>query len=403
MEPVNLLLVGCGMMGMRHVRGLAELEQTAPGTVRLLAVCDMREQAAAKVAAEAEELLGLKPKVFTDVERALAAEPHLQAGDVVTDPRSHDELVVGLLEAGLDVICEKPLALTVARGQRIVEAVQRTGRVLATAENNRHDPMNRLAKACLEGGLIGAPNFVLQVAISPGGNIIATAWRHRLAAGGVLLDVPVHVGYILEYLLGPLQSVAAQAQLVQSERGGEEYDGKAVKVKVDAEDCFSAVLQFQGSVQGHWTSYFASTGETMFKRLILGNEGTLNLPSDRSGRSVEVCRGGEMLTGDALLAQLPDYHLNEIETRLFGERPASYSLEGSATDRKLLAAEIYDFVDAIRNDRPPEVDGPTGLRSVAIIYAILESALSHRSVAVEEVMKGSLHAYQDMVEGAELA
>ncbi len=239
-------------------------------------------------------------------------------------------------------------------------------------------------------------------AISPGDNIIATAWRHRLAAGGVLLDVPVHLGYILEYLLGPLQSVSAQAQLVQSERGGKEYDGKPLEVKVDAEDCFSAVLQFEGGAQGHWTSHFASTGETMFKRLVLGSEGTLNLSGDRSGRPVEVHRGGEMLTDDALLAELPDYHLNEVETRLFGERPPSYCLEGSATDRKLLAAELYDFVDAIRNNHPPEVDGATGLRSVAIIYAILESALSRRSVTVEEVLEGSLHAYHDMVEGARL-
>ncbi len=402
MEPVNLLLVGCGMMGARHVHGLGELEQVAPGSVRLLAVCDIHKEAAEKVAAEAEQLLGWKPNVFTDVTRALAAEPGLQAADVVTDPRSHDELVTSLLEAGLDVICEKPLALTVARGHHIVAAAQRTGRMLAIAENNRRDPMNRLAKACLEGGLIGVPNFVLQVAISPGGNIMATAWRHRLAAGGVLLDVPVHLGYILEYLLGPLQSVSAQAQLVQCERGGEEYDGKPVEVKVDAEDCFSAVLQFEGGAQGHWTSHFASTGETMFKRLVLGSEGTLNLSDDRSGRPVEVHRGGEMLTDDALLAELPDYHLNEVETRLFGERPASYSLEGSVTDRKLLAAELYDFVDAIRNNHPPEVDGATGLRSVAIIYAILESALSRRSVTVAEVIEGSLHAYQDMVEAARL-
>ena len=50
----------------------------------------------------------------------------------------------------------------------------------------------------------------------------------------------------------------------------------------------------------------------------------------------------------------------------------------------------------------PAADGETGLRSVAIIYAIMESALSRRSVTVQEVFDGSLHAYQDMVETAEL-
>ncbi len=142
------------MMGARHLRGLAELERVAPGSVHLLGVCDLRAEAAAEVAAEAEELLGEKPRVFTEVEQALAAESCLQAADVVTDPRSHDGLVVSLLDAGLHVMCEKPLALTVERARLMVESASQTGRVLATAENNRHDPMNRLAKACLEAGLI---------------------------------------------------------------------------------------------------------------------------------------------------------------------------------------------------------------------------------------------------------
>ena len=184
MECINLLLVGCGMMGARHLRGLGELAQVAPGSVRLLAVCDMREEIAEKAADEAEELLGSRPRVFTGIDQALAEEPSLEAADVVTDPHSHDHLVVSLLQAGLDVICEKPLALTVARGQRMVEAAQRTGRVLATAENMRCDPMNRLGRACINAGLIGHPNFGLQLSIHAGGGILGTSWRHRLGMGG---------------------------------------------------------------------------------------------------------------------------------------------------------------------------------------------------------------------------
>ena len=414
MDPVELLLVGCGMMGARHVRGLAELEGAAPGSVRLLAVCDLREETAQKVAAEAEELLGARPKVFASVEQALAGEPGLQAADLVTDPRSHDELALGLLEAGLHVICEKPLALTVARGRRMVEAARRTGRVLATAENNRRDPMNRLARACLEGGLIGEPNFALQVTVNRGGGILATAWRHRRAMGGVLLDVAIHLGYILEYLMGPIASVCARAQLVQAERSGKEFDGTPAEVMADAEDCFSAALEFGTGAQGQWTAHFASSGETSFKRLILGSEGTLDAPPDRSGRGVEVRRGDEKLSGEALLAELADYRLNEIETRLFGERPASYSFEGPVTDRKLIAAEMHDFVAAIRSGRgcgagdralarggrPPEADSETGLRSVAVVHSVLESAHAGRPVMIDEVIGGDLHVYQDTVEAA---
>ena len=397
MEPVNMLLVGCGMMGARHVRGLAELERTLPGSLRLIAVCDRREENAETVAAEAEELLGLKPAVFTDVADARVAESGLQAADVVTDPRSHDELVTGLLEAGLDVICEKPLGLTVSHCRRMVNAAEETGRVLATAENNRRDPMNRLAKACLEAGLIGEPNFALQVAISRGGGIAATAWRHRLAMGGLLLDVAIHPCYVLEYLLGPIESVSAQAQIAQPERAGKQFDGTEAKVEVDAPDCFSAVLEFASGVQGQLTVHFAGAGEGMFKRLVLGSQGTLDLPPDRSGKPVEVQRGDETLSGDALLAELPDYQLSDIETQLFGARPASYSLDSTVTDRKLIAAEMHDFIQAIEEPRAPEADGAQGLRSVAIIYAILESALAQRRVTIQEVLDGGLHAYQDTV------
>ena len=112
-------------------------------------------------------------------------------------------------------------------------------------------------------------------------------------------------------------------------------------------------------------------------------------------------RGGETLSDEAILAALPDYGLNDIETRLFGERPGSFSLEGAVTDRKLLAAELYDFVDAVRTGRPPESDGAQGLRAVATIMAILESAHAGRPVTLAEVVDGRLHTYQEAVEAAD--
>ncbi len=393
-----MLLVGCGMMGARHVRGIAELEAAAPGSIRLAAVCDLNEEAAEKVAAEAEQLLGTRPLVYTDLNRALQGNPDLDVADLVTDPRSHDEIAVQLLEAGLHVICEKPLALTVRRGQRMVEAARRCKRVLAVAENNRRDPMNRLARACIEAGLIGAPNFLLQISIGSASGIIATAWRHQLRMGGVMLDVAIHNGYIIEYLLGPIDKVCARAQIAQRLRRGRQFDGSEVEVEVDAEDVLTAALTFERGALGQWTTHFASPGHTMTRRLIIGTEGTIDCPPDRSGRPVVVQRSGETLSGGSLLSYLPDYRLNEIESKLFGERPAEYKLDGPVTDRKLIAAEMYDFVDAVRAGRRPEADGEIGLRSVAIIYALLESAMAGEIVEVQDVLSGAVHAYQDRVE-----
>lgn len=400
MEPLEIMLVGCGMMGARHVRGMAELNTAMPGALRLRAVCDLRVENAEKVAAEAESLLGERPAVFSEPLEAVQAIPDIQAADLVTDPRSHDEIARGLFEAGLHVLCEKPLALTVERGRGMIQAAKSAGRVLATAENNRRDPMNRLARACIDAGIIGLPNFMVNEHVGSAEGIIATAWRHQLAMGGVIVDVAIHMGYIMEALLGPIEAVTAQAWLTRKVREGSEYDGTPVRVEVDSEDAFCALVEFGMGAHGQWSGHFASPGETAFKRLIVGSEGTVNCAPDRSGRGVEVRRGKETLAGEALLECLPDYRLNEIETRLFGDRPGSYALQGVETDRKLIAAELWDFADAIGSGRAPEVDGVTGLRGLAIIYAVLESALAGRTVLLEEVLAGSVRAYQDTVDAA---
>lgn len=401
MQPFDMMLVGCGMMGARHVRGFAELHRLVPGMCRLRAVCDRRPEMAQRVADEAEQLMGMRPEVFASAEEAVAALPDLQGADLVTDPRSHDDLAVALMGTGLHVLCEKPLACTVARGWRMVDAAERTGRVLGVAENNRHDPMARLTRAALDAGLIGSPNFVLNHSQSPAGGILATAWRHRLAMGGVLLDVGIHQGYMLEALLGPVDAVYGVAKLVQNNRVGREYDGTEVSVEADAEDCFAAVVEFGSGVTGQWSAHFASPGETGFKRLIIGAEGTLHFPSERSGQSPEVQRGKEKLMGENLVAALPDYHLNDIEAKLFGQRCAGYRQEYPITDRQLIAAELHDFVTAAQTGGQPEADGLQGLRAVALIYTILESSLLGRAVRVEEVLAGAVDGYQQMVEAAE--
>lgn len=398
---MNFLLVGCGMMGARHARGLAELERTVPGTVRLTALCDRRPEFAAKLADECQELFGERPAIFPDIETAVAAQPDLQAADLVTDPRSHDDLAVALMSAGLHVMCEKPLALTIARGQRMIEAAERTGKVLATAENNRHDPMNRLAQACLHAGLIGEPNFMLQLVINPANSIIGTAWRHRLAMGGALLDVGLHAAYGIECLMGPITTVYAQARQVQQARSGTEYDGTQVAVEVDSEDCLTATLNFASGATGQLSMHFASPGETMGKRLIIGSEGTMDPAGDRSGRPPTIRRGNDTITGADLLPLVPDFRLNEIETRLWGERPSGFEIPYPETDRKLIASEMHGFISAIETGSRLEADAATGLRSVAIIEAMLESSMAGRPVTADETMSGSLHTYQDRLERAQ--
>lgn len=401
MEPLTFMLVGCGMMGARHLRGYGELERVRPGSLGLRALCDPQTEVAEAVAKEAEELLGYRPPVFASTDEALANEPGIEAADVVTGNRSHDAIAIPLFEAGLHVLMEKPLALTIARGRAMIQAAKAAGRILATAENNRRDPMNRLMRHVCQGGLIGQPNFVLQTSISANRRVVATPWRHSMAYGGLALDVGIHQGYILESVLGPIETVYADSQQVWSEREWQNEAGETELLPVESDDVFAATLTFESGARGAWVMHFASTGAGAWHRLVFGDVGTAEGPSDRSGGPVKVRMGGQILEGDAVVERVPDFQLSEIETDLFGERPGGYSFEGPVTDRKLIAAEMADFVDAIRDDRGPEVPGELGLRSVAVIYALLESAASGQPVTVADVLSGAVSAVQDQVEHAE--
>ena len=399
MEPLNLILVGCGMMGKRHLRGYAELERVRPGSLYLRGVCDLDCQEAERAAAAAAELLGYVPPIYAAPEEALAADEQIEAADVVTGNLSHDAVVIPLLQAGKDVQLEKPLGNTVARGQKIVAAVERSGRVLAVAENNRRDPMNRLLSYIVREGFIGRPHFALQVQLSSNRGIVATPWRHTIANGGLLLDVGIHQAYMLEMVLGPLKTVSGRGQRILDRRRWTRADGSSEDLKVESDDAFTATLEFASGVQGTWTLVFGTVGANQWQRTICGAEGAVDGSPDRSGQPLRLRRDGETLSGDALIAALPDFHLNDIETRLFGARPGSYNC-GDQTDRKLIAAELADFIDAVRQRRSPEVGAALGLRAVGVVYAVLESIHSGAVVEVEDVLCGKVRSFQDEVEEA---
>ncbi len=89
--------------------------------------------------------------MFTDHEELIVSGA-VEALDVVTGPAVHHLVAVPALEEGLHVVCEKPLGITVRACRAIVDAAARSDVVLATAENYRRDPANRLARAVIERG-----------------------------------------------------------------------------------------------------------------------------------------------------------------------------------------------------------------------------------------------------------
>ncbi len=380
-------LVGCGGMGRRHILGMARLKRVGRLTFELAAVCDLLPENAARAATLAEEHLGRTPDAYGAV-AAMLRGTQLDAIIVTTTPETHTDVALQAFAAGAHVMAEKPVTLTVADGVRLVAAGQAAGRKLAVAENYRRDPINRLAKALIDGGVIGRPFLATQASSSSGEFVIITPWRHRQDRGGIVIDMGVHYTDILEFFLGPITAVAGMNAVVDQQR----VDPQGVWHPADAEDLSVGVMRFESGAIANWMLSLAGRGEASFKRAVYGTGGSLDLPGDRSGKPVNVMqrRGGVdvAVPADEVLGLVPDFALDATTTALFGgERLAHYDLPWTEIDANLLAIEQADFVDAIVNDRAPEVTGEQGLRSLALVAGLLASEKAGRMLTLEEILR----------------
>ena len=408
MDKVQLAIVGCGGMGGRHLLGLKELYASGMGNVELAAACDLRRDNAENLADDAEQFLGSRPLVFEDMAKMVAALPELQAVDITTDARAHHIVACAAFDLGLHVLCEKPLALTIRGCNRILEAQQRSGKVLSVAENYRRDPMSRLTKSLLDAGAIGSPYLFLDISASAGNRIIITPWRHQKNMGGMLLDGGVHNADMMLYYLGDVREVYAKTQLWEPTRykptraGGVSgfyerwYIEMPESIEATAEDTLISVISFESGTMGQWTQCYAGHGQGFGRKLIYGSKGSLRPGGTRNGVSPVVhLDGQEEITGDALLDLVPDFHLDAITAQLFGgDRLPSYGRDFPAADRKLLAVEYHEFAECVLTGKVPEVDGLVGRKAMALCYASFESSVLNRPVGLAEVESEQVGAYE---------
>ena len=404
-QSIRLALVGCGGMGLRHLHGLIELKRCGFDTVDLVAVCDINADHAAHVADVAQNELGIKPQIYTDLAQLLVSEKSLDAIDLVTDPISHHTLACMAFDAGIHVMIEKPMGVTVRACHVIIESAKRNGCKLAVAENYRRDPMNRLLKAVIDNEIIGVPYLVLHNHIAGGGSIMSgTLWRHQKHRGGYLIEMGVHYGDMLTYLLGDIDEVYAATAIFEehrARRGASRFYQHRLKneptsIQPDAEETAAATLKFGNGAFGQFTLSMAGHGRGVRTRQIFGAKGSIDAPGDRSGNPIRLkLDDADEFIGDSVLDLVPDFTLDAINQGLFGfERAGSYDLPFESIDHKLLAYEYQDFAEAIREDRSPEVDGDGGLIATAFAYALCESGYLGKPVSLSAVAADEINAYQ---------
>jgi predicted dehydrogenase len=348
--PLGAALVGCGMIARFHARALAEV----PG-VELRALVSRSRAGAQKLADELGAPLGL----YTDLAAALA-RPDIDVVIVTTPSGAHLEPAVAAARAGKHVVVEKPLEVTAARCDAIIDACAGAGVLLCTIFPSRFADASVALKSAVDAGRFGRLTLAettckwwrSQAYYDEGG------WKgtRALDGGGALMNQAIHNVDLLQWLMGPVTHVSGFTATLAHER-------------IEVEDTAAACLRFASGALGviqAATSVHPGLPKTI---AVHGDRGTAVIEQE------DVLRWDfEPQTEDD--RQLKQRFAHKVGASGGSSNPAAISHQGHAR-------QLADFVRAVRDGGTPLVDGREGRKAVAIIEAIYQSAATGRTVTTD--------------------
>ncbi len=366
-------LIGYGFMGRAH-----SVAWTTVGQVFELgmsparrAICGRDEKRTAAVA----EAFGWSA-VETDW-RALIAREDVQVVDICTPGSSHAEIAIAALRAGKHVLCEKPLANTLAEAEQMAEAAEEAaqrGQVAMVGFNYRRVPALALARTLIVDGRLGKvhhirASYLQDWLVDPE---FPLAWRLRRdeAGSGALGDLGAHLIDITRFLTGDeITAVCGIAETFVKERplpeeGISGLSGAGIgnargPVSVDDASLFVARLQ-SGAVATFEATRFATGRKNAMCIEVNGENGSVSFDLERLNELELFERGGEQAGFRRVLVTEAD------DPYLSAWWPPGHVLGWEHT----FVHELRDLVMGIRTRTPPRPDFQDGLAVQRVIDAV---------------------------------
>lgn len=318
----------------------------------IVAICDINEETLNKVG----DNLGIDAKYrFTDYTKLLKMD-EIELVDVCTPNFVHMDPTIKALDAGKHVMCEKPIALNAKEGQKMVDAEQRSGKKLMIAYCWRWNSGAQALKRFVDDGQMGDIYYARVQALRRRG---VPSWGvfidKEKQGGGPLIDIGCHALDLTLFLMGHPKPVAANGMSVTKfgtkkgtfgSWGAWDYDNYTV------EDFAAGFIRFEnGATLVLESSFCANIEKDVFNTSLMGTEGGATLDPLKMYRE----------ENETLIDVSPVY-LKNVGTH---------------------EAEIYAFIDAIRNDKPSPVPGEQGLMVAKILDAIYLSSEKGKEVAIK--------------------
>jgi UDP-N-acetyl-2-amino-2-deoxyglucuronate dehydrogenase len=359
-ERLRFGILGCGVIGPHHARAIAGLE-----SAELVAVADVVPELAEKLAGE----YGCSP--FPGLEEMLSSVD-LDAVCVCTPSGMHAEDAITALEAGKDVVVEKPVDVTLEAADRLLEVQRATGGKVAVVSQHRFDAATRAVHEAVGKGEFGRLTsgsaevrwWRSQSYYDSGG------WRGtwELDGGGVLINQAIHSIDLLQWLMGSVTEVTAYTGLLAHER-------------IEVEDTAVAILKFIGGSLGTIVATTAAYPGLTATIAVHGDRGSAIIDDDELSYFHAAGEGEE---GDPYGAGGGENQAEQVMQK-YGE--VSSGPAASADPASLSMAhrdQIQDFLEAVRDDREPSINLEEGRKPLAIIQGIYESARTGGPVRIQE-------------------
>jgi predicted dehydrogenase len=336
-------MIGAGTIAGVHLNACQECTG-----LDVAAICDVERRRAEALARDFDI-----PHVFGDYKELLAADV-VDAVSVCSPNNTHMPVALAAINAGKDVLCEKPMAMNAKQAKRMTEAAEEAGRILMVAHSSRYSSAARFLKKLADSGKFGEVYYGKSLWLRRSG--IPKGWFQDLqqSAGGPLIDLGVHAIDLMWWLMGCPRPVSAYgitfAHLGRSGQGMGDWGVGWNPSEFTVEDMVGAIIRFEDdralSLDISWAAH---TADLYWLRIF----GT---------------KGGAQIQPETVFYQTEGKTKLDVVPQL--ERSNPY------------AAENQHFVDCVRRRQEPMSPGSQGVIVMEMLDAIAKAARTGRMASI---------------------
>ncbi|MGQ9855785.1 MAG: Gfo/Idh/MocA family protein [Fervidobacterium sp.] len=344
MRKLKMALIGCGRIGSsKHVEAILKNADI----IEAAAFCDIVPEKAQACAEKVKSVLGYEPRIYTDYTKIVDNE-EIDFVAIATESGYHYEIAMEFLRRGINVLVEKPMALSTKHMDDMIETAEEKRVKLGVCFQNRFNPPIQELRRKVENGAFGKINYgVANIRWNRDKNYYEQAnWRGTWHLdGGSLMNQCTHNIDLLQWMLGgEIEEVYGVIRNFQHPY-------------IEAEDFGGAIIKFKngsvGIIEGTSTIYPRNLEETLS---IFGEYGTV-------------------VIGGLAVNRIQVWKFPDENSHPFMELPDPDTVYGSGH------VPLYrDFYESIVYNKEPKIPGKEGRKAVEIVLAIYKSALENKPI-----------------------